>query len=190
MPQPQPHKVKLPPLWTLKPRLWFSHAEAVFSMFYVAEERTRFNLVLPCLSEEILTRVAAVVESPDQLVQPYQALKQRLLEVFQPDQWEAVHSLLDYRELGDLKPSQFMAAMLAALPTGEQPGLLFKGLWLERMPEVVLSHVQGAARLQDCKQLAPSADVVWLACNRPVLLSCSYPTAGSGVGRRESGFAA
>ncbi len=52
-------------------------------------------------------------------MQPYQALKQRLLKVFQPDQWEAVHSLLHYRELGDLKPSQLMDAMLAALPAGE-----------------------------------------------------------------------
>ena len=76
--------------------------------------------------------------------------------------------MLHYRELGDLKPSQLMDAMLAALPTGEQPGLLFKGLWLERMPEVVRSHVQGATRLQDCRQLAASADVVWLASNRPV----------------------
>ncbi len=151
MPQPQPHKVKLPLFWTLKPRIWFSHAEAVFSMFYVAEERTRFNLVLPCLSEEILTRVAAVVESLDQLQLLYQALKQWLLEVFQPDWWESVHSLLHQRELGDLKLSQLMVAMLALLPAEEQPGLLFKGLWLERMLEVVCSHVQGTARLQDCR---------------------------------------
>ena len=166
-PQPQPHKVKLPPFWTQKPRIWFSHAEAVFSTFNVTEERTRFNLVLPCLSEEILTRVAAVVEAPEQLQLPYHALKQRLLEVYQPDRWESVHSLLHHRELGDLKPSQLMDAMLALLPAGEQPGLLFKGLWLERMPEVVRSHVQGAARLMDCRQLAAAADVVWLASNRP-----------------------
>ena len=84
-PQPQPHKVKLPPFWTQKLRIWFSHAEAVFSTFSVTEECTLFNLVLPCLSEEILTRIAAVVEAPDQLQLPYQALKQRLLEVFQSD---------------------------------------------------------------------------------------------------------
>ena len=63
-PQPQPHKVKLPPFWTQKQGIWFSHMEAVFSTFNVTEERTRFNLVLPCLSEEILTRVAAVVAAP------------------------------------------------------------------------------------------------------------------------------
>ena len=50
--------------------------------------------------------------------------------------------LLQHWELGDLKP-ELMDAMLALLPVGEQPGLLFKGLWLERMLEDVRSHVQG-----------------------------------------------
>ncbi len=67
---------------------------------------------------------------------------------------KSVHMLLHYRELSDLKPSQLIDAMLALLPAGEPPGWLFKGLWLERMPEVVRSHVQGAARFQDCRQLA------------------------------------
>ena len=78
-----------------------------------------------------------------------------------------MHSLLHHRELGDLKPSQLMDAKLALLPAGEQPGLLFNGLCLERMPEVVRSHVQGPACLQDCRQLAAAADVVWLASNHP-----------------------
>ncbi len=38
IPQPQPQKVKLPQFWTQKPRIWISHAEAVFSIFKVTEE--------------------------------------------------------------------------------------------------------------------------------------------------------
>jgi len=84
-PHPQPHKVKLPTFWSHKPRAWFTHAEAAFDTYYVTDSRQCFNLILPCLSEDALDGVSALVELPHMVQHPYLALKDRLLEIYQPD---------------------------------------------------------------------------------------------------------
>ena len=48
----------------------------------------KFNLVLPALSEETLDHVKAIVEMPEQLERHYKCLRERLREVFEPDDWE------------------------------------------------------------------------------------------------------
>jgi len=161
--QPEPHKVKLTNFWTHQPQVWFSHAEALFGTYNVEDERMKFNLVLPTLSEDTLVRVAAIVNAPHLLADPYTALRARLLEVYMPDVWEQTSRLLHFRELGDLRPSQLMDEMLAMLPPDELPGLLFKRIFLDRLPADVRTHVQGAARQQECRQLAAAADVIWRA---------------------------
>jgi len=165
-PQLQPHKVRLTDFWTHEPLIWFQHAEALFGTYSVIEERMKFNLVLPCLSKETLVRVAALVTNPQDLAMPYAALRARLLEVYLPDIWEQADKLLHYRELGDLKPSQLMDDMLAVLPAGEAPGILFKHIFLNRLPADVRAHVQGQAQVQECRQLAAAADVIWQARNQ------------------------
>lgn len=162
-PLPQPHKVRLAPFWTHNPRVWFTQAESAFNTCFVMEERMKFDLVVAQLQEETLQHVQSIVEAPEMLERPYQVLKLRLLEAYQPDKWELVSRILHFREMGDQKPSQLMDQMLAILPRGEEPGLLFKGIFLDRMPADLRAHVQGAADQQDCRQLAAACDVVWLA---------------------------
>jgi len=177
---PQPHKVKLPSFWPNKPRAWFTHAEAAFDTFYVTDSRQRFNIVLPCLSEDALDGVSALVELPNMLQHPYEALKERLLQIYQPDPWEQAGRLLSFRELGDMKPSQLMNSMLALLPRGEPTGFLFKKIFLDRLPNDVRTHVQAAAQNQTCQQLAAFADGIWQARNTTrsnVAAAVQLPTA-------------
>jgi hypothetical protein len=162
-PTPQPHKTNLEKFWTHNPRVWFTQAESAFNTCHVRTEHMKFDLVVAKLAEGTLDSVQSIVEAPELLARPYQALKLRLLEVYQPDTWESVSRVLHFRELGDQKPSQLMDQMLASLPRGEVPGLLFKGIFLDRMPADVRAHVQGAAEDQECRQLAAACDVVWLA---------------------------
>jgi len=160
-PAPQPHKVKLSPFWPSKARAWFTHAEADFDTFYVYQSRARFNLVLKVLPEEALERIAAIVEHPDQLADPYLALKTRLLEVYQMDPWESSSKLLHFRELGDWKPSQMMDAMLNLY----QPNHLFKAIFLARIPADMRDHVQREAERLEPRELAAYADTIWQARN-------------------------
>jgi len=129
--------------------------------------------VLPTLSADTLVRVAAIVNALHALAAPYSSLKTRLLEVYLPDVWEQTTQLLHYRELGDMQPSQLMDEMLAILPQEEVLGLLFKTIFLNRLPADIRAQVQGAMRLQDCRELVAAADVIWCARNQkaPVTLA-------------------
>lgn len=165
VPQPQPHRVSLKPIWTTKIRTWFTLAEAMFVQYNITDSKMKFFLVLPALSEETLDRVKAVVDMPDQHADPYGALKTRLCEIFQPDVWASVSQLTHMRELGDLKPSQLMDSMLALLPATEQPGFIFKSLFLDRLPGDMRDHVQAHAERLTPQELAALADNIWQSRN-------------------------
>jgi hypothetical protein len=165
VPQPQPHRVSLKPLWTHNTRTWFSLAEATFDQYHIATSRMRFNLVLPALSEDTLERVKAIVNMPEQQADPYVALRTRLFEIYEPDEWECAARLLHMRELGDMKPSQLMDAMLALLPDDEVPGVLFKSVFLARLPSDMRDHVQAHARRLPPQELAHLADTIWQSRN-------------------------
>jgi len=161
VPVPQPHKVKLQQFWTHKPKVWFTNAEAEFDTCYVRDQRTMFNLVVKTLAEEALDRAAAIVEHPENFLNPYLALKQRLLEIYQMDPWECCSRLLHFRELGDWKPSQMMDAMLVL----HKPEHLFKSIFLARIPADMRDHVQREAERLDCRELAAYADTIWQSRN-------------------------
>ena len=165
MPQPQPHRANLKPLWTHNIRTWFSLAEATLEQCNINNSRMKFNLVLPALSEDTLERVKAIVNMPEQQADPYMALRARLFEIYEPDEWECAARLLHMRELGDMKPSQLMDAMLALLPDDELPGVLFKSVFLARLPGDMRDHVQAHARRLSPRELAHLADTIWQSRN-------------------------
>jgi len=158
---PQPHKVKLPPFWPAKPKVWFTSAEAEFGTYYVNDSRARFNLIIKALPEDVMDRAAAIVENPDLCADPYGALKARLLEAFQIDPWESCARLLHFRELGEMRPSEMMDAMLAL----HKPEHLFKSIFLQRLPSDMRDHVQKEASRLDCRELAAYADSIWQSRN-------------------------
>ena len=123
----------------------------------------KFNLVLAALSEEALDCFKALVEMPKQLADPYQAIRLRLIEVYEPDVWAQASRILHMRELGDMQPTQLMDNMLSLLPNGEQPGILFKSVFLARLPGDMRDHVQARAAELECRDLAALADNIWRA---------------------------
>jgi len=157
-PQPKPEKVRLPPLHTSRPRTWFTVAESSFNQQHVTNPRMKFDLVVLALNDEQVRRVGAITENPDQYQDPYLALKTRLLEIYQPSKWANVSALLAFKELGGMQPSQLMDELLALLPDGEQPGTLFKGIFLSRLPQDMRDHVQSRADELTCQELARFAD--------------------------------
>ena len=102
----------------------------------------KFNLVLAALSEETLDRVKALVEMLEQLADPYQALRRRLIDVYEPDVRAQASRILHMRELGDM---QLMDNMLALLPNGEQPGILFKSVFLTWLPRDIYARPRAGA---------------------------------------------
>ena len=56
--------------------------------------------------------------------------------MYEPDVLAQASRILHMQELGDMQPTQLMDNMLALLPNGEQPGILFKSVFLAGFPEI------------------------------------------------------
>ena len=65
---------------------------------------------------------------------PYEALKARLVGTYTPGPWQQADQLLDHPSLGDRKPSQRLATMLALRDQQEKPGMLFFSLFCRPLP--------------------------------------------------------
>ena len=100
----------------------------------------KFDLVVKQLAEATLEHVQSIVEAPGLLERPYQAIKQRLLEVYQLDTWELVSRVLHFRELGDQKPSQLMDQTDAGQPT------TWRGAWPSIQRNLPRKDARGFAR--------------------------------------------
>jgi len=62
-----------------------------------------------------------------------------------------VHNILTFNELGGMQPSQLMDEILALHPANEEPGTLFKGVFLSHL-------LQSRADELTCQELARWAD--------------------------------
>ena len=169
----------LPPLWTKDPRSWLTLAESTFNRHGIVDSRLRFDLTLPALPWESIKQVRGILHAVDDLAEPYVALKERLLEIYTPNPLEQCFKLLYAAELGDeRRPSQIMESMLALLPPGELDGLLFKTIFLARLPSKIRGHVAAQFGTLTSRQMGALADNLWFAGKQP--LRQQVPVGGLG----------
>jgi len=161
--EPRPDRVKLGSFLQSRPVTWFNLAEAACNRNFVVQSRDIYFLVLSSLPDEVVKKLGAIADSPDGHADPYLVLKNRVLQLYAPTVWEDLDSLLHFKEMANLRPSALMTEMLTLLPSGEPPGMLFKALWLSRLPSDVRGHVQLQADTLDCIPLGELADKAWLA---------------------------
>ena len=91
---------------------------------------------------------------------PYERTKERLLFLYAPSRWVMASRILHHPHLGDARPSILMSKMLALLPRGEPPGILFQTPWLERLPADVRSQVS-THDFANIQAMAAYADCIW-----------------------------
>jgi len=153
--------VKLPDFWSTNPALWFVQVEAVFETSNVTRDRTKYIHCIAKLPERVLESIADIIaecqpDTPD----GYQQLKTRLTGSYGLTKWQQLAKLVDHPGLGDERPSALMNSMLACLPAGEKPTLLFQYLFLRHLP----SDIRGQLNQQEHKtarDLATAADEIW-----------------------------
>jgi hypothetical protein len=154
--------IKLSDFWPQEPQLRFAaHG--------VADEFTRYCLVVGALPHDSLRCVADIVESPPQ-ENPYTIIKQWLLGAHLMTDYQRVEKLYLSPAIGDKKPSEIMAAMLEMCTRGEEKTNLFACLFLQRLPReirVLLSRVDH----KDPKLLAEEADPLWSLHGQPAAIA-------------------
>ena len=168
MPVPHTQHVKPPcvvltQFWMRDAKTWFALAESTFNRHDVVDSRLKFDFVLPALAPETLEQVRTVLHAATESVDPYTALKSRLLELYTPNALELGFQLLHSPELGDRRPSTMMETMLSLLPDGEKDGILFRCIFLSRLPSDIRDHVASKAKEMSSRQLAAVADDLYFS---------------------------
>ena len=101
----------------------------------------------------------------EHLDRPYLDLKARLLRLFTPKPADNCLKLIHGAELGDRRPIQLMEAMLALLPPGAEDDILFKTLYVTKLPKEVRGHVLANGMHLDSRELSELADDLWCGLN-------------------------
>ena len=99
---------------------------------------------------------------PHDAVNPYEQLKERLLQHYAPSRWSMANRLLNFPPQGDQKPSAMMDRMLGYLPPGDSPDTLFQAIFLNCLPDSIREYLS-AHDFTDMRQMAAVADRLWAA---------------------------
>ena len=117
-----------------EPELWFANAEFQFdtARLQIRKSLTKFKFACMALSPEVQGEVKDIFLHPPE--DPYQALKERLCDVYRPSQFEIAARVLDAPLLDDSTTSALAASMLQHLPTDQQRNLVIREAFLRRLP--------------------------------------------------------
>lgn len=163
--QPAPEqripRVELPGFWSRDPRAWFGLAESSFARQNVRQSKDRFDIILKYLPEETVDNIRDLLRNVDNLADPYHSLKSELIRLHSPNILEQLNGIVFAPELGGQPPSQLMNKLLGMLPAGEPAGLLFKHLFLLRLPSDLREQVAKKLDKLEAKELAEYADSRW-----------------------------
>ena len=121
---------------------------------------TKYYYILASLDQDTATRLLDLLDNPPEEGK-YQTIKARLLDTFDLSELERASQLLHIHPLGAAKPSELMDEMLSLLGN-HPPCLLFKQLFLERMPDDIRTQLV-VVKHESCKAMAKQADLLWSA---------------------------
>ena len=166
---------KLPGFWTNDPPLWFGHTETTFRSSNITDSRSKFDLVIQKLPQEVLSTVRdLVLGSGGESTTPYEDIKKKLLAAYSLTKWQRVTKIIHHPAIGDMRPSTLMGAMKGLLPDKEEPGLLFQGLFLERLPIEMRDHLV-SHDFKTVDEMAHHADKLWDARRAAPSEARSFP---------------
>lgn len=144
---------KMLPFWRDHARVWFLQFEAIVGA-YRPKDETKYRLVLSVLSQTELQQVTDILMKPPD-ANKYEALKDRLITVYEESETQQFQKLLHDIELGDQKPSQLLRRMRDLAAT-KVPDDALRVMWMGHLP----AHIRAVLAISDTKldDLATMAD--------------------------------
>jgi hypothetical protein len=164
--------VRLPPFWAERPAVWFSQAEAQFSLAGISSERTKFHYIISQLDQRYAAEVQDIITSLPQQ-DPYTKLRTELLKRLSLSRELRAHWILTLEEMGDRKPSQFLRHLRSLAP--DLPDYFLRAIWTSRLP----AKVQATLACHPDVELdvaADCADRIIETVPPPALASIGQPT--------------
>lgn len=146
-------QARIPPFWRENPRLWFAQFESAVAA-QKASDQQKFDLVLPVLDRNDIQQISDLVLKPPETGK-YEALKTRLIAVYQESESRSLQKLLRGLELGDQRPSQLLRRMKDLGGTMIKDDAL-KVMWLNQLPASVRAviSVSTTTALEDLGTMA------------------------------------
>lgn len=133
--------LRVPPFWRDKPRLWFISFEAATAELKKSQTQ-RAQMVVAQLDKQDIEQICDLMYNPS--TRQYDAIKQRLISVYEESDERQFQKLLEEMELGDQRPSQLLRRMknLARDKVSDQTLRL---MWMKHLP----AHVKSVLAVSD-----------------------------------------
>jgi len=178
---------RLPDFWVEDPTVWFLQVDAKFRRANITRSRTKYEYVMPLLPPKVLTQCRDIIiaASGDAELEPFERLRERLVGSYTPSKWQLAYQIIHHPDIGDRRPSQLMASMLALLPEGERPGILFQAHFLERLP-AEMRKTLGTIKFESCREMAAHGDLIWDAAMEHSQVVAAVQRSASPAGRSGS----
>lgn len=154
---------RIPEFWCDQPRLWFVQCEAILGPQKLSDD-ARFNLVVAKLGKDVIQQVSDILLKPPE-TKKFEALKARLLVVYEESENRQFQKLLSEMQLGDQKPSQLLRRM-KDLARGKIPDETLIIMWQGHLPSSVRA-VLAVSEVKDLEKLAAIADKI-METTRPL----------------------
>lgn len=142
--------------WRDLPRHWFHQADALLSPQKWSDEN-KYQFVIGKLDKHAIQQVTDILENPP-ATGKYEAVKKRLLEVYEESETKKVQKLINGLELGDQKPSQLLRRM-KELARDKVKDDTLTVMWQNHLPMWVRG-VLAVSETQNLDKLALMADRV------------------------------
>lgn len=157
---------RIPDFWRDQPRLWFVQCEAILGPQKLSDE-ARYNLVVTKLGKEVVEQVSDILLKPPESGK-FDALKTRLMAVYEESEMRQFQKLLSEMELGNQKPSQLLRRM-KDLAREKIPDETLQIMWQGHLPSSVRA-VLAVSDVKNLDKLAAIADKV-METSRSVQIS-------------------
>lgn len=130
--------IRIPPLWRDRIRLWFLQFEAIVNPLKKGDQ-AKYEFLIAQLERQDIDEISDILLNPPES-KKFDALKTRLISVYEESKDRNLQRLLTEMELGDLKPSQLLRRM-KTLASDNVSETALRILWTSHLPPSVRTVV-------------------------------------------------
>ncbi|XP_075559959.1 uncharacterized protein LOC142591520 [Dermacentor variabilis] len=168
--------VKLPPVWSADPALWFIQVESQFAARRITANSTKHHYAVSSLPPSTASEIRDLLLSPsaDNI---YEALKTTLIRGITHPESQRLEELLHEANLGDRTPSQLLRHMQQLLGSKIDglDSLLLREIFLQKIPRN-FRMVMTASNENDLSRLAELAHKLMAVAATSVAAVTSEPS--------------
>ena len=154
-----PTSVALPPFRTNRPAAWFATVEDIFTLKGIHDQRDRLTMAVASFPEDQLQQIDDILELRPRPLDIFNRVRDRLVSSHSLDDFQRLEQLMDLPPLGGQRPSALLAQMRQLCPNGEETTLLFRSIFLRRLPAAVRMQL-AEDRYSPVAALAARADKI------------------------------